>query len=156
MRVPRTCKRPGRSCGASVKISIEQEESFDPHRWLTDYADHLNAISRRRWFGFPFYDVLAGAVVWTDETRRWPRRRRTPVEVIWALGGLWAYRTSLMLGQPRAELEAYWRLGLERFPNWVGFHPKRRIATPKLLRLCRDGGAQTDRLAGDLKRMADV
>jgi hypothetical protein len=139
-----------------VKITVEHDEPFDVYRWLTDYAAHLNGISKRRWFGFPFYDLPAGAGVWTDETRRWPRGRRTPTEVIWALRCLWAYRTSLNLGQPREELAEYWRFGLQHFPNWVGFHPKRRVATPRLLRICRDGEAQTDKLADDLNRAADA
>ena len=134
-----------------MKISVEEGEPFYRYSWLTEYAAHLNAISKRRWFGFPFYDLLAGAVVWRDETRL-----STPTEVIWALRGLWAYRTSLMLDQPREGLAEYWRFGLEHFPNWVGFHPKRRIATPALLRICRDGDAQADKLAEDLKRLADA
>src|SRR5678816_1546055 len=99
-----------------MKVTIEHDEPFDPYPWLTDYAAHLNGISRRRWFGVAFYDLASGAVVWTDETRR----RRTPTEVIWALRSLWAYRTSLMLERPREELAEYWQFGLAHFPNWVG------------------------------------
>jgi hypothetical protein len=87
-------------------------------------------------------------VVWRDETRR-----DTPTEVIWALRGLWAYRTSVMLNQPREELAAYWQFGLAHFSNWVGFHPSRRIATARLLRICRDGEVQTDKLVDDLQQL---
>ena len=138
--------------GRHMKVTIEEGEPLDAYRWLTDYADHLNGISRRGWLGFPFYDLLAGAIVWTDETRRLGRQR-TPVEVVWSLRCLWAYRTSLMLGTPREELAPYWQFGVEHFPNWVGFHPARRVSTPRLLRIYRKGEAQTDKLADDLNRM---
>ena len=139
-----------------MDLRVEHDdEPFDPYQWLTDYASHLNAIDQRRWFGFPFFDLLAGAVVWPDATRQWPRRPRTPTEVIWALRHLWAYRTSLMLGQPREELAEYWRFGLEHFPKWVGFHPKRCIATRALLRIHRDGEVRTAQLIEQIKRHTD-
>ena len=131
------------------------DEPFDPYQWLPDYASHLNGIDQRRWFGVPFFDLLAGAVVWTDETRQWPRRPRTPTEVSWALRHLWAYRTSLMLGRPREGLEEYWRFGLEHFPKWIGFHPKRRTTTRALLRIYRDGEVRTAKLIDEIEREID-
>src|SRR5437868_565062 len=101
-----------------MKVELE---NFDARRWLTEFADHINDIRRRGLFAGPFYEILSGALIWTDE-KRW----RTPVEVIWALRTLWAYRTSLMLNEPREELAEYWQLGLSEFPQWVGFRPERR------------------------------
>jgi hypothetical protein len=68
--------------------------------------------------------------------------RRTATDVIWALRFLWAYRTSLMLNQPRAELAEYWQFGLAHFPRWVGFRPGRRQPTPRLLAIYHRGEAR--------------
>jgi hypothetical protein len=127
----------------------DDHDSFDPYRTLHAYADHLNRI---RWprFWLPFFDMMSGALVWTDETRYIVRR--TPTEVIWALRALWAYRTSLMLDHPREELAEYWRFGLSRFPSWVGFRPARRRATPRLLRIYRRGEVSTRKCLRDLER----
>ena len=128
-------------------------DKFDPDLTLEEYAGHLNAIRRPRWFGGPYYELLSGALVWTDETRHF--FRRTPVQVIWALRGLWAYRTSLMLEKPREELAGYWQLGLARFPRWVGFRPERRQATPALLKIYRRGDVSTRKCLRDLEREWD-
>jgi hypothetical protein len=112
-------------------------DNFDPIRTLEEYAGHLNGICRPRLLGAPYYEIMSGALVWTDETRL--LFRRTPVTVIWALRPLWAYRTSLMLDKPRDELAEYWRFGLAHFPRWVGFRPARRRATPTLLAIYRRG-----------------
>jgi hypothetical protein len=132
-----------------MKIKVEYDEPFDPYRWLTDYAAHLDGIRRRGLFASPFYDVMSGALVWTDE-----KNRRTPVEVVWALRCLWAYRTSLMLNKPRVDCEEFWSFGLERFPHWVGFRPRRRVPTPRLLRLYRRGDVGTRRCLRQLEREA--
>jgi hypothetical protein len=124
-------------------------DNFDPYRTLDEYADHLNRI---RWprFGLPFYDLMSGGLVWTDETRH--LFERTPTETIWALRALWAYRTSLMLGNPREELAAYWRFGLSRFPRWVGFRPARRRATARLLEIYRRGDVSLRKCLRDSER----
>jgi hypothetical protein len=127
----------------------DDRDNFDPYRTLDEYADHLNGIHWPR-SGFPFYDVMSGGLVWTDETRRF--FRRTPTEVIWALRALWAYRTSLMLNEPREELAGFWQYGLARFPRWVGFRPQRRKPTPKLLEIYRRGDMSLRKCLRDLKR----
>jgi hypothetical protein len=130
--------RGGDAGGGAV---TDENDSFDAYRELTEYADHLNSICRPRWFAGPFYEVLSGAVIWTDE-----KKRKTPVKVVWSLRFLWAYRTSVMLNEPREELAEYWRFGLSKFPEWVGFRPERRLATPRLLRIYREGEASVREL----------
>src|SRR5258706_16482689 len=107
----------------------DARDNFVPYRTLNEYSVYLNGIRGAR-FGLPIYDLMSGGLVWMDETRR--SFRRTPTEVIWALRALWAYRTSLMLNEPREELAEFWRYGLAHFPRWVGFCPQRRKPTPKL------------------------
>lgn len=95
----------------------------------------------------PFYELMSGALIWRDETRR-----DTPIHVVWALRAIWAYRTSLMLGKPRAELAEFWRFGLAHFPRWVGFRPERREASPKLLAIHRRGEVSMRKCLRDLER----
>lgn len=123
-------------------------ESFEPIRIvLAEHADHLNRIHWPRPFGKPFYELMSGAVVWRDETNA-----QTPGEVIGALRFIWGYRTSLMLDEPREELEELWRFGMSAFPRWVGFRPTRRTATPKLLRIYREGDVGLRKCLRDLER----
>jgi hypothetical protein len=132
---------------------LKRTTSSTPYRWLSDYSEHLNRINRPRWFGWAFYDMLSGALVWTDECKRW--RQRTPVEVVWALRSLWAYRTSLMLDEPREELVEYWRFGLQHFPDWVGFRPNRRRPTKRLLRIYRRVDVETRKCVRNLEKALD-
>jgi hypothetical protein len=125
---------------------VDDLDNYDPYRILAQYARHLNAI---RWprFGRPFYDLMSGALVWPDETRR-----GTPTEVKWALRALWAYRTSLMLNEPREELAEFWQYGLAHFPRWVGFRPRRPKPTRTLLDIYRRGDVGLRKCLRDLER----
>lgn len=107
---------------------------FDPVKTLTNHASEMNRIRRAALWPRVSYEAMSGALIWSDETKD-----DTPTEVIWALRAIWAYRTSLMLDDPREELKPYWDLGLEQFPRWVGFRPRRRKATPRLLSIHRRG-----------------
>jgi hypothetical protein len=107
---------------------------FDPFRVLSEHAAHLNGITAADRTQPPFYELMSGALVWRDETRP-----NTPTEVIWALRFLCAYRTSLMLGEPRAELATIWEHSVSLFPKWVGFLPERRASDPELLAIYRRG-----------------
>ena len=127
----------------------DDQDNFDPYRTLNQYSEHLDRI---RWAGseLPFYELMSGGLVWDDEIRR--DFQRTPSEVIGTLRFLWAYRTSLMLGQPREELAALWEYGLARFPRWVGFLPERRTPTQKLLEIYRRGDVSLRKCLRDLER----
>jgi hypothetical protein len=139
-------------CGTYALVRREMandRDNFDPYRTLNEYSGHVNGI---RWArsGLPFYDLMSGGLVWADETRR--NLRRTPTEVIWALRALWAYRTSLMLNEPREELVEFWEYGLAHFPRWVGFRPERREPTSKLLEIYRRGDVSLRKCLRDLER----
>lgn len=122
-------------------------EHFDPIRSLTDHAEHLNIICSPAWWPKVFYEIMSGAVIWSDETNS-----KTPVEVIWALRSIMAFRTSLMLNKPREELKPMWDLGLSLFPKWVGFRPERRQASPKLLQIYRRGDIGVKKCLRDMER----
>jgi len=110
------------------------DSHVDPVQALIDHAEHLNAIDRPGSSPTVNYDFMSGGLVWSDETNQ-----TTPAVVICALRYLVAYRTSLMLNEPREELASFWDRGLSLFPQWVGFRPDRRQPTPELLRIYRRG-----------------
>lgn len=128
----------------------DDDRHFDPVQTLTDHAEHLNALCSSAWWPRIYYEIMSGALVWSDETTS-----NTPVEVIWALRPIVAYRTSLMMDEPREELKPYWDLGLSLFPKWVGFRPERRQATPKLLQLYRRGDVSLRKCLRDLEQEMD-
>lgn len=115
-------------------MANENPDIFDPYQSLEEYASRIDGIRESDLSLKPFYDWMSGALVWRDETRP-----DTPTRLIWALRPVWAYRTSLMLGEPREELAQCWQFGLERFPNWVGFLPERREPRAELLEIYRKG-----------------
>ena len=125
----------------------DDDSDFDPVRTLTAHAEHLNAIRSPGWWPRVDYEIMSGALIWSDE-----QTGMTPVEVTWALRYIVAYRTSLMLNKPRQELKPMWDLGLSLFPNWVGFRPERRQATPKLLRIYRRGDVSLKKCLRDMER----
>src|SRR4051812_20978456 len=98
-----------------VKVVTNDDRHFDPVQTLTAYAERLNAIGSPGWWPKVSYEIMSGALIWSDE-----KNRDLPVEVIWALRYIVAYRTSLMLNKPREELKPMWDLGLSLFPKWVG------------------------------------
>jgi hypothetical protein len=121
--------------------------SFDLLRTLAEHAAHLNRICWAEQFTQPFYEIWSGALVWRDETNS-----QTPVEVIWALRPIWKYRTSIILNEPREELGELWRFARGQFPDWVGFRADRRLGTPELLRIYREGDVRLGKCLRDLER----
>lgn len=120
---------------------------FDPIQTLTRHAEHLNTISSPGWWPRVFYEILSGALIWSDETNR-----KTPYAVHCALRPIVAYRTSLMLNKPQEEFKPIWDIGLSLFPKWVGFRPERRQATPKLLQIYRRGDICVRKCLRDIER----
>ncbi len=90
---------------------------------------------------------MSGGLVWTDETNK-----ATPIEVIWALRFLVAYRTGLMLNKPREELKPLWEHALTLFPHWVGFRSDRREAAPDLLEIYKRGSISVRKCLRDIER----
>jgi hypothetical protein len=107
--------------------------TFDPFQALVDHAEHLNSICDPSDHPEVLFEFLSGALVWRDETTS-----TTPVEAIWALRFIRAYRTKLILGQASV-YKPIWDHGLSLFPKWVGFRPERRLPTPELHQIYRRG-----------------
>jgi hypothetical protein len=126
-------------------------ESFDTLQVLAEHAARLNALRTPTASARVGYDRMSGAVCWSDETDD-----ETPIEVIWALRFLRAYRTGLMLNKPREEFKAIWDHALSLFPDWVGFRPERRQPTPELLQIYRRGDLSLRKWLRDLERRMGV
>jgi hypothetical protein len=128
----------------------DDDRSFDPLQTLADHAEHLNAVCSPACSPKVFYEIMSGALVWSDETNH-----ETPIEVIWALRMIVAYRTSLMLNKPREEFKPIWDRALSLFPRWVGFRPERRQPTAELLQIYRRGDVSLRKCLRNMEREID-
>lgn len=75
------------------------------------------------------YDVLADAIVWSDEYPSDPAR---PMYDFQCIKILLRYRTSLLLGEPDEAFKMYWGHARELFPHWAGFAPSRLVPSDEL------------------------
>ena len=126
---------------------MADDDQFDPVQTLTACAEQLNAICSPGWWPRVSYEIMSGALIWSDETSA-----DLPVQAIWALRYIRAYRTSLMLNKPREELKPMWDLGLSLFPKWVGFRPERREPSAKLLQIYRRGNVSLRKCLRNIER----
>jgi hypothetical protein len=88
---------------------------------LARYLDKLKAEPDAR----VSYDLFAGALVWSDELPApgsYCREEFSAAE----LRGIWNYRSSLILSNPKDKFRAAWEAAQQCFPHWPGFDPKRR------------------------------
>lgn len=95
---------------------MAQPQKYDLEGWVRLYSRRLNFRCWRWPRQQPFYEIMSGALVWQDEIP-W----RVPMQIVWALRPVWAYRTGLILGESRPGRD-YWELCRTLFPWWVGFH----------------------------------
>lgn len=100
---------------------------------LETHASTLDSLCEPNLSASIGYDVLADALVWSDETND-----STPVDVIHALRQLRHCRTHVMLENHKPNGDV-WRHCQTLFPNWVGFLPERQRPTPELLAEYRRG-----------------
>jgi hypothetical protein len=107
---------------------------------LREHAMRLDAISEPSSTATPFYEVMSGALVWSDE-----KIEDVPVQVIWALRPLFAFRSSLIRGSSLEKWRPYWEACVKMFPRWIGFRPERSAATHELLHVLAKGEKRLDR-----------
>lgn len=120
-------------------VMSDDDLKYDCLHQLTTHAVHLNSIDTPNPAATAKYEIMSGALIWSDETNT-----ATPVYVIWALRQLFAYRTHLMLENAEPD-NAFWNKCVALFPKWVGFFPKGESRPqPSLL----NTGAATYRLNG--------
>lgn len=126
----------------SRRIGEVRQESpvGDPLDTLRAHATRLNSLSTPAPSARVFYEIMSGGLVWSDEAGE-----DLPVEVVWALRPLFAFRSSMILGSPQEKWRTYWDACVVLFPRWVGFHAERTTPTPALLRILRQGERRLDR-----------
>jgi hypothetical protein len=73
-----------------------------------------------------FYEMMSGAVMWEDEKAKLPSS-----ELGWYRAAL-AYRSSIILANPRTEFESVWNALKRIAPKWPGFRPERCTPNPEL------------------------
>lgn len=76
-----------------------------------------------------FYDVMSGALVWTDEKLS----IGLSAEQMGCLRALFRFRTSLIIGSPDRRFENLWNLLKSKCPQWIGFTLSRCSPTKALL-----------------------
>jgi hypothetical protein len=70
------------------------------------------------------YEMMSGALVWSDEL---PEFRVLRLVHHWQVMRLvLRFRTTLILGEPDEELREYWDEAQQLFPEWPGFDRRRR------------------------------
>ena len=114
-------------------MTPEFEKILEP---LREYAKRLDRMDTPSPVATPFYELMSGGLVWSDE-----KITDVPSEVIWALRPLFAYRASLIVGAPEEKWRPYWNECRTLFPRWVGFHPDRQRQAPELIVLLKKGEA---------------
>ncbi|MCB9852636.1 MAG: hypothetical protein H6819_06035 [Phycisphaerales bacterium] len=73
------------------------------------------------------FEWLSGALVWSDEGMvLLDEAAETTMLVCTVIKRLAAYRSSLILGEPRADLADVWNEVKKAAPNWPGFRPERQ------------------------------
>ena len=102
------------------------------------YARLLNALpfseSARR-----VYEVMSGAVMWDDEQADIPFS-----EIGWFRMAL-AYRSSLIVGAPRVELEPIWVALEKAAPQWPGFRSERCAPSEELAHFLAESKRKSSR-----------
>ena len=103
---------------------------------LRVHAKRLDSIDTPSPDATPFYEIMSGGIVWSDE-----KITDVPSEVVWALRPLFAYRASLIVGAPEEKWRAYWAECQKLFPRWIGFRADRQRQAPELVVLLKKGEA---------------
>ncbi len=137
-----------RKTSPEVHFNVADSSTFmaDFDRAMILLAKHMAARSAPHGDPKLLYDMLADAVVWSDE---WPELGSNDnLELANAVGWLRLvvrHRTCVMLGQG-SEYEPFWRRAQELFPTWVGFRPERCVQTDAVARCFDEGGQSVRRL----------
>ena len=81
----------------------------------------------------PFYDLLAGALIWTDEILD---PAELPIGILECLRPVFHYRTTVILGTPKQDYHQYWTEAQRLCPNWPVLDPSRSSGEHRMM--CQD------------------
>lgn len=93
--------------------------TLDESQGLEELAGRLpqgRSVTRSR----VHYDVVAGALFWTDE-----EVNGLSADAQMVLRKLLRHRSMLLIGSSESEYEELWAAAHQRIPNWVGFQRER-------------------------------
>ena len=97
------------------------------------------------------YEVMSGALVWSDE---FPELRALARVRGWSIiRVVLRFRTELILGEPNEQYREYWDEALRLFPEWPGFAPERRF--PELREVFREKSAASNAELDEIEREMD-
>jgi hypothetical protein len=88
-----------------------------------DYLDNLASKLRtlkRDISAKVFYDLMSGALVWTDE-----KVTGLTVEEIGCLRAVFRFRTGIITNEPDERFRVLWDKLRAKYPDWIGFDPSR-------------------------------
>jgi hypothetical protein len=100
-----------------------------PSLLTPDFEEHARILNDLPFSGKSrrFYEMMSGALMWEDEKADLPFS-----QLGWFRAAL-AYRSSVLLAQPRMEFEPIWTALKHVAPKWPGFRPERCIPNPELV-----------------------
>ncbi len=125
-------------------IEIGSVEFNQICRVLNDFEESANAHS-----GF---DGMSGGFKFSDEVPKDPSALGPLLEpMICVLRYLWAYRISLVAGNPNASMEPWWIAVRDLAPGWPGFKDARCSAA--MLTLAEITNSRSDQLYNDLDEL---
>ena len=94
------------------------------------------------------YDVMSGALVWSDE---FPAFRDLARIKGWSIiRVVLRFRTELILGKPDEQFREFWDTAMRLFPEWPGFAPERQ--SPELREIYRENSATSDAELDEIER----
>lgn len=95
----------------------------------------------------PFYDLMSGAIVWTDEVVL----GLPPDQMLW-LRLLFRCRTNLILSEPDEKLAGICEAFQAACPGWIGFSPERYERNEDLVNTVRELKRKGERRTAPLFR----
>jgi hypothetical protein len=103
---------------------------------LMNFEDYLDGlvpklrISKRNVSAEVFYDLMSGALVWTDE-----KITGLTAEEMGCLRAIFRFRTSIIAREPYERFRNLWNKLRAAYPDWIGFDPSRCQADEDLSKL---------------------
>jgi hypothetical protein len=98
-----------------------------------DYLDSLIPklrISKRDISAKVFYDLMSGALIWSDE-----KIAGLPPEEMGCLRAIFRFRTSIITSEPDERFRNLWNKFRAAYPEWIGFDLSRCRADEGLSKL---------------------
>lgn len=93
----------------------------------------LNEISQSGRHPRMFYELMSGAIIWTDEliynNPQYQHLERLESDEVSSMRYIFHYRTQFTLSDPPIKYEPYWLEAKRCFPNWIGFKESRSTLT---------------------------